>query len=60
MYRLKLSKLNGSPSMAIDVICGMKVREDTDIKTEFKGRTYYFCSNHCKLEFDKNPLKYTR
>lgn len=46
--------------MAIDVICGMKVKEDTDIKSEFKGKTYYFCSNHCKAEFDKNPLKYTR
>jgi YHS domain-containing protein len=46
--------------MAIDVICGMKVKEDTEIRTEYKGKTYYFCSNHCKMEFDKNPLKYTR
>ncbi len=46
--------------MAIDVVCGMKVKETTDIKAEYSGKTYYFCSTHCKEEFEKNPLKYTR
>lgn len=46
--------------MATDVICGMKVSETTELKTDFQGKTYYFCSNHCKSEFDKNPLKFTR
>ena len=46
--------------MAIDVVCGMKVKESTDLKSEFQGKTFYFCSSHCKAEFDKNPLKYSR
>jgi YHS domain-containing protein len=46
--------------MAKDVICGMKVNENTELKSSFQGKTYYFCSSHCKTEFDKNPLKYTR
>jgi len=46
--------------MAIDVVCGMKVKESTSIKSEFQGKTYYFCSISCKAEFDKNPLKYSR
>jgi len=46
--------------MARDVICGMSVKEDTDITSTFSGKTYYFCSVDCKEEFDKNPIKYTR
>ncbi|MDH4271327.1 MAG: copper ion binding protein, partial [Candidatus Aminicenantes bacterium] len=45
--------------MAEDVVCGMQVREDRAAATsEFKGKTYYFCSESCKEEFDRNPEKY--
>jgi YHS domain-containing protein len=47
-------------TMATDVICGMKVKESTDLKSEFQGKTFYFCSSHCKADFDKNPFKYSR
>ncbi len=47
-------------TMPTDVICGMKVKESTDLKSEFQGKTFYFCSSHCKSEFDRNPLKYSR
>ncbi len=46
--------------MAIDVICGMKVKEDTNLKSEFQGKTFYFCGEDCKKKFDSNPLKYSR
>lgn len=46
--------------MAIDVICGMKVKEDTRYQSEFQGKKFYFCSSGCKAEFDKNPLKHSR
>lgn len=46
--------------MAIDVICGMKVQESTAFKSEYRGKTYYFCSEHCKEKFDQNPVKYSR
>jgi YHS domain-containing protein len=45
--------------MAIDPICGMTVDEKTaQLKTEYGGQTYYFCSSGCKRTFDKEPQKY--
>lgn len=28
-------------------------------KSQYKGKTYYFCCNKCKGQFDKDPAKYT-
>ncbi len=45
--------------MAKDPVCGMDVDEKTAAgKSEYQGKTYYFCSTGCKREFDKNPEKY--
>jgi YHS domain-containing protein len=46
--------------MAKDPICGMMVDEKTaKLKSDYMGKTYYFCSQTCKTTFDKNPTKYT-
>jgi YHS domain-containing protein len=43
----------------MDPICGMTVNEKTaQLKSEFDGQTYYFCSPGCKRSFDKEPQKY--
>ena len=45
--------------MATDLVCGMEVDEKTAAgKSDYKGKTYYFCSNGCKRSFDKEPDKY--
>jgi YHS domain-containing protein len=44
--------------MSKDPVCGMDVDEKTAPKSEYKGKTYYFCAPGCKREFDKNPEKY--
>ena len=44
----------------IDPICGMKVSKDSEHKSEYKGKTYYFCALNCKQTFDKNPEKYAK
>ena len=45
--------------MAKDPICGMDVNEKTaKHKTEYRGKMYYFCSQTCKMTFDRNPAKY--
>jgi P-type Cu+ transporter len=45
--------------MVKDVVCGMEIPEDKAAATsEYGGKTYYFCSEHCKREFDKEPEKY--
>ncbi|HID85863.1 MAG TPA: YHS domain-containing protein [Anaerolineae bacterium] len=45
--------------MAKDPVCGMMVDEEKAAATsEYKGKTYYFCSKGCKVAFDKDPEKY--
>lgn len=59
----KLSKLGFSVKPKshkhIDPVCGMEASSDL-FKAEYKGSTYYFCSNHCKEEFIANPSDYTK
>lgn len=44
-----------------DPVCGMDVREGPKaITMEYKGQTYYFCSNGCKRTFEKDPEKVLR
>jgi YHS domain-containing protein len=47
--------------MAKDLICGMDVDEKkAKFKTDYMGKTYYFCSAMCKQKFDANPQKYAK
>ena len=45
---------------AQDPVCGMTVDTANAPKTEFKGKTYYFCSIDEKKEFDKAPSTYIK
>ncbi len=47
--------------MAIDPVCGMDVDEKSaKLKSEYKGKTYYFCAPGCKKMFDKDPEKFLK
>jgi len=47
--------------MAGDPICGMVIDEKKAAgKSEYQGKTYYFCSVGCKREFDRNPAKHVK
>jgi YHS domain-containing protein len=47
-------------SMAIDPVCGMTVDERTaKWKTDYQGKTYYFCSPGCKFTFEEKPEDYS-
>ncbi len=47
--------------MPIDPVCHMDVNEKTAAaKSEYKGKTYYFCAVGCKKAFDKDPEKYLK
>jgi YHS domain-containing protein len=41
-----------------DLVCGMHIDKERAIKTEYEGKTYYFCAQHCKDKFSKEPGKY--
>jgi len=45
--------------MEKDPVCGMDVDpKNAAAKSEYHGKTYYFCSLGCKKEFEKNPGKF--
>lgn len=42
-----------------DPVCKMAIEEkDAAATTSYKGKTYRFCSSHCKESFDSNPESY--
>jgi YHS domain-containing protein len=47
--------------MAIDPVCGMEVDPDeTEFKTEYMGKTFYFCNERCMEAFEKRPKFYIK
>ena len=44
--------------MAKDPVCGMEVDEQQARKSEYQGRTYYFCSPGCQQRFEGDPTRY--
>jgi Cu+-exporting ATPase len=47
--------------MEKDVVCGMQVDPAKAAGTsQYKGKTYYFCSKACKTKFDANPAQHAK
>jgi YHS domain-containing protein len=47
--------------MAKDPVCGMMVDEKkAKLKSDYNGKTYYFCAASCKATFDKSPAKFVK
>jgi len=47
--------------MHIDPVCGMEIEEkEAAGSSTYKGVVYYFCSQYCKEEFDKDPEKFLK
>lgn len=38
-----------------DPVCGMTVDEATALHAERDGKTFYFCSDHCRTTFAATP-----
>ncbi len=59
----KMTPVGHAFAMAKDPTCGMEV--DTakataaGLRLEYQGTTYYFCSEDCKIQFRKEPKRYT-
>jgi uncharacterized protein len=43
-----------------DPVCGMKVDRAKAVTAEYAGRTFYFCSDHCRHAFQSDPEQYLR
>ena len=47
--------------METDVVCGLKIDPAKAAgQSQYKGKTYYFCSASCKAKFDANPQQYAK
>ena len=44
---------------ATDPACGMRVDRAKALRLEHAGHTYYFCSEHCRSQFEADPDAYT-
>jgi YHS domain-containing protein len=48
-------------TMAVDPVCKMQVDESKAAgKSEYNGKTYYFCAAAWKRKFDENPGQYVK
>ena len=46
-------------TMVVDPVCHMTIDESKAAgKSEYNGKTYYFCAVSCKTKFDQDPKKY--
>jgi YHS domain-containing protein len=43
-----------------DLACIDVVIDDKTPHADFNGKTYYFCSEHCRKAFEKDPSKYAK
>lgn len=43
----------------IDPVCKMEFKiEKAVAQTEYRGKTYHFCTNACLRQFEENPDRY--
>ncbi|MCH7311111.1 heavy metal translocating P-type ATPase [Acinetobacter sp. ANC 4805] len=49
---------NEDAQTEIDPVCGMSVKTTTDLKTDYEGKTYYFCNPSCLDKFSNDPEFY--
>jgi len=51
-----------APGTVKDLVCNMDVdpaeAAAAGLKSDYKGTSYYFCSDQCKKQFDAEPLKF--
>ncbi len=60
--RMKLAARGFYGSVVKDPVCGNELDEEkaksVGRKSEYRGKTYYFCSDACQQKFDKMPERY--
>ena len=62
-YPPEIGRISGEPREApssiakvVDPVCGMTIEPDSAAgQSKHEDNTYYFCSNSCKVKFDKDP-----
>jgi YHS domain-containing protein len=60
--KLEMAAAGMVGTLSKDPVCGLEISAKKASKenraTHYNGRTYYFCSEECKREFEKNPNRF--
>ncbi len=52
-------RFGGGVGYAIDPVCGMQVRTgDAPARVHHDGHVVYFCSDHCREKFERDPARF--
>ena len=54
----KVAHAEAPEEQIVDVVCKMSVNRKDAVKADYKGKTYYFCSEDCKGNFESAPETY--
>ena len=47
--------------MTRDPVCGMEIKDAVNAPAMvYKGKTYFFCTDLCKIQFEHEPGKYIK
>jgi YHS domain-containing protein len=58
--RRAVSRAEGAMKVT-DPVCGMEfAQEKAATRAEYKGRTYYFCTEACRRQFEQGPERYAK
>ena len=61
---MELAATGTFDTLSKDPVCGMEVSpgkaEKAGRTSHYQGKTYYFCSDECKAQFDKSPERYVK
>ncbi len=45
----------------VDPVCGMEIgKSEAAATSEHMGKTFYFCAQGCKRQFEKDSMKYSK
>lgn len=59
-FKSFFSRFQGTSKVEVprDPVCGMKAT--TGISFDYQGKTYNFCSDHCRQQFEEDPAAYIK
>ncbi|MDO8137416.1 MAG: YHS domain-containing protein [Candidatus Brocadiales bacterium] len=45
-------------AQVFDPVCGAVIDKEKALSLEYEGKTFYFCCDHCKADFEKEPEQF--
>jgi|SRR5579872_538069 len=58
--KVTATPVTGEDAKTVDPVCNMGVNPAQALKAKYKGKTYHFCSQDCKKNFETAPATYAK